>query len=371
MSTFGVKLPWSHGNLYAMRLASNAVRITPLGVRFVNTFSVEDFAGFSSTDGQWNRMDCVPHVGAFCRAPDASSMLVFPVYDVEIPDDWARITQNAYTRHFDSDSACRVDSRRVLSVSDSTYDLSLCDLIDSSLDILWRQDGVMLWRVHAISTVEVAVIFVFTLYFIHCVTSNILTVVRRRTLGAAPDPVSRWQITMFFLALLYTSVSLLTASHSLFAQEIRLAVILSLFITVELLVLGLGLCRNAHGISIITALLFLFSFRVYLSFDNPYSTILATLFASRSFYKLLAYTDRVLLHKFRDANKPGAPSPPSLLLTFLVLSDGLVLAAVLDCAVLPVYIRAFEARLMQALVLFLGALIGSATRLLTVSSPCE
>ena len=341
-------LPWSHGKLYAMRLASTSVRASPRGVHF----SSSDLPGTCS--GTWQSLPCMPTQEALCETRDASRMLVFPNRVVDVPDDWSQIIPNAYTSHFDKDSACVTRTGRSISPGDVRYELSLCDLIDSNLDIITSAEGHMMWRQDDTLTVEVVLIALFALYCVSCVTDNIARLIRRES---TDTPVTKLQAFLVAIVWVYMVVRTITMRCLVPGNQIYLANLLLGFVFLEALFVYFKEKNSkprsrSQGVSVITALLFLVTFRIYHSFDTPYTILLSTLFAARSSYKLLSYG------KHCCESEATARA-------ILLLIDGLVLTAILDVAVFPSSLDPINGAVAQASVLFLGFLFGLVSRVAT------
>ena len=353
------------------------MRISAYGIQFIK--SPDAFPGKNTlhVSNFWNTMRCVPTHDAFCRVQDASEMLLFPTTTVDIPDDWSNIKSNSYIRSFPADSACHGNTGRSILVNDTRYEISLCDLLDSNIDFVWHNDGSLWWRQNRITTIEIVLIVIFSLYCINCVANNIVHMIHRNSLSSEESNhvLSRTQFVLFLGAFLYIILVLfLELQHITFEHEMFLANILVIFVVLEGIVLY-SKFKNAHGISVITSLLFLLSFRVYLSFDNPYSIILAILFATRSNYKFLACTNRLInLQNATETAKSSwfqrAQELPWIQIV-LVVVDVLVLTLIVNIIVSAVSLQEFESALQQGFVLILGMKLGAISRVLTFSSNTE
>ena len=132
-------MPWTHGSLYSLQLRSSFIRITQRGMQYSNSKSLLDLA---ST--QWHSARCEPTLDGLCdMISHEGSMIWFPDTAVALPDDFSRLPDNAYMQRFPNGSACMsMHTGRAVSMTDERYEVSLCDMLDSNLDVIMQDNAI-------------------------------------------------------------------------------------------------------------------------------------------------------------------------------------------------------------------------------------
>ena len=144
-------LNFDAGKFGILRRSTSFVRINNNGVQFIDSNSTTSFFDtrqidlksgcyFSEEDtNNWHQVDCRPSQLALCEQLDDSKMLWFPRGVVDVPDNEQSLigfVDNCYLQH---NLVCQShDTGRVVRIDDTRYEVSLCDLIDSKLDILYH-----------------------------------------------------------------------------------------------------------------------------------------------------------------------------------------------------------------------------------------
>ncbi len=131
-------LDWGSGSLLHHTLASSAVRVSDNRIRFIP-------AGWAVIHSQDSSAACLPHSEALCIVNgndiyEATGVghksKIFPAYDTGV------------TIHGNITHSCIHGSGRVCLASPSTvYDVSVCDTVDGSLDVLFVNDRVHLVQI--------------------------------------------------------------------------------------------------------------------------------------------------------------------------------------------------------------------------------
>jgi len=241
------------------------------------------------------------------------SIWFFPTYNVDLPDDFKKLSTNLYLQDFENFKVCTSsDTNRKLNIGDTRYDTSLCDLFDAKMnfifeggDVFWRQDNT-----------SVYVMFFFALiaiYLVTCLASNILSTFQKTQVEHAHYLL--FLCSSFLFVFLYTLVQSLHFFTSY--NDIYLFFLLSFFVLSELCMAILyGFQRPSFlktcsdetdkqraqsnsvvermtpalrrvSISVPVTMLLMLSACTYYSFDTPYTLILTTVFGIRTCYMLL------------------------------------------------------------------------------------
>lgn len=352
-------LEWTHGTLFALRMGARFLRINPRGMQHSQHMPL------ALEESYFHVARCTPSSTALCQE-SASNMLYFSTGVVDLPDDWHSLRQNDFVRHFQNGSSCSSEyTGRVVKVNDEQYEVSLCDLLDSNMDIVWDStEQLIYWRVDKTWTVDYIAVAVLAVYLISVVSQNMVH-------SMTHDPVTpgfKWlprpyiENIMMWVVLVYSWLSL-TPTRSVLITHIDAAVFvhLSILSVVYLVMNAISLIsryqcreaefhkaelheaefheavfRNKHRVSLFTMGLLLLLLRVYQTTDMPYLLALVFLFGSRFVYKLI----HILV----------AFSSWTLLEYALVVCEALVFASLLG-AVSAAYVFATQATAMQVLIL--------------------
>tara|TARA_B100001540_G_scaffold317699_1_gene352236 strand:+ start:1260 stop:2243 length:984 start_codon:yes stop_codon:yes gene_type:complete len=249
-------------------------------------------------------------------------MLFFPSGVVDLPDDLS-IWKNAITDQpkyvqelLNNNATCtHSTSGREINSVDTRYELSLCDLLDNNLDIVFdaRNERIM-YRFDTTSTAEYIFISILGIYLVSCIAENI------RTVMSSEERIQTWQqqivycimILTTFCYVAYDFIAKNTYNFLLFEYERQLYSLLIAYVVLEFVVFAYGLLggislpplfgytlvpedtpqNKPRGnaircISLLTAFLILLTARIHYSFDNPYIWLLSTIFGVRSFHKFI------------------------------------------------------------------------------------
>lgn len=296
-------LPWDYGRLFGLRMGSNYIRVTARGVQFSTMAALSTMRSVESL-GWTASASCVPTSHALCR--EGRGLVFFPDSGVDVPYDFSQIPSNTITDHFANGSSClRPQSMRSISITDSQYELSLCDLMDANMDILVDcTTDTMYWRQDRTTTAEYICISLMCVYLMSCISANVVKL----------SSTDGFRITWLDLGVLVANLVYLAVQF--FVSELRflvttgdvtLALVLWWYVCGEALVVvmflverGCALAPQAKarppqspqhlyfmgGISVYTALLMLLTLRVHYTFDNPYTHILSVMFGARTFLKV-------------------------------------------------------------------------------------
>ena len=319
-------VPWDSGELQEIGLCSQFMRITARGLHYPSYSSNHRWLweGADKVGSDWTMTKCTPFPGALCeeKAENGNSMLFFPSGVVDLPDDlviWKESIsqQPAYVQKMMNDSAfcTHSTSGREINSVDTRYELSLCDLLDNNLDIVFdaRNERIM-YRFDTTSTAEYIFICILGIYLVSCIAENI------RTVMSSEERIQTWQQQIVYCTMILTTFCFVvydfaaknTYNFLLFEYERQLYSLLLAFVVFEFVIFAHGLLggislppffgyitvpghtpqNKPRGnaircISLLTAFLILLTARIHYSFDNPYIWLLSTIFGIRSFHKFI------------------------------------------------------------------------------------
>ena len=167
-------LPWDHGSLLTARLTARYLRLTVRGLHVASGW----VSSGARLAGTWNRVTCAPTPDALCRDA-ASGDLWLPAVAADVPDDFSRLPRTPLLAEVERAGACQgPDNGRALTVGDHRYEVSLCDVTDMALDIVYR-DGVLYWRRDPVSLAELMALAVVGIFLVAALSQNVTEMFRR------------------------------------------------------------------------------------------------------------------------------------------------------------------------------------------------
>lgn len=235
---------WNFGSIYSLIASSTFVRITPRGLQYslfqINTIPKIDY--IYDKNSKWNTIACEFSNNALCKnfQDDKVNMVVFPTSDdVIVPLNTGNDVRNSYLTLFSNNDACTsMNTGRIVSVSDTSYELSLCDLLDSNLDLLFfkteNQTLNMFWRKDTTDAVFLTILAFLSIYLVSCIAQNIVSVLTKPVVN-----IDRFQlgVTLFVVILLWGTFILFEENLFLITQDDkRMLWHLLLFVTVDWIV---------------------------------------------------------------------------------------------------------------------------------------
>lgn len=332
------KMPWHHGTIYSLRLRSTYLRFTERGMQYSTSRSPP-----LMRDSLWQHDACMPCPDGLCAfgAPQGS-MVWFPTTAVDIPDDFSIIPGNRYLDGFGNASACSsAKTGRAVSMFDQRYEVSLCDLLDSSLDVVFDR-GTVYWRQDTTGTWVYMTISVLSIYLVSCVSDNIVAMMHGRLQNNQRQQIYIVYCTLVLIA--YLLFGQATYGLLLTVEDRDLTAHLFVYVVAQTAAQHTDANDDMHGsrISLLTACIALLTLRVHYSFDNPYMLVLCVLFGVRSYYKFVC----VLV-------KPHG-SPGSVL---LMLADFFVFCSMLDNGLMANSVDIFSGAATQVVLVLVCALV--------------
>jgi hypothetical protein len=306
----GLTLAWSYGSYAQLTRSSIALRVNERGVNFIHTGSVRDLAGSSD----WTSHDCYDSTTSLCVLKDGSR--VFPFDRVSIAANRSRVSPEIAEVALEGCRSTR-ESRRRISDLIYTYDISLCDVVDSRLDVLYlslenrvllRRNATPLWVYVLVSLVSV--------YLVSSIAQNVSALLSTEKTEENTDHgvmhgfmhhftwtalLELGGIGTALLAILIPCFSeMVLVTH----QELAYCVFAVVYVGLHSLYFLYRATRATHAtygatsgastmlsFNLITGTLLLLTQGVYHTIANPYSGILLLMLSLRCFYKLLEDVD--------------------------------------------------------------------------------
>tara|TARA_B100001758_G_scaffold247962_1_gene269300 strand:+ start:30665 stop:31945 length:1281 start_codon:yes stop_codon:yes gene_type:complete len=394
-------VPWNSGELQEIGLCSQFMRITARGLHYPSYSSNHRWLWEEEAEAKgWNLKTCTPFPGALCQQTEASniSMLYLPTGVVDLPDDlsvWeaSKAKQPDYVQDIlNGKASCtHPTSGRKIKAGDDRYELSLCDILDNNLDLVYdgRNQRIM-YRYDETSVAEYILISVLGIYLVSCIAENIRTIIssEQRTYSWHQQIVYTWMIIATFVLVAVDYGYKTTYNFLLFQYERDLYEILFAYVVVEFATFVLipiiqfymetthffqyeiwkgddddestpdPVDHNHEGnaircISLLTAFLILMTVRIHYSFDNPYIWLLSAIFGIRSMHKFI---NRLIapLEEWGDADIDMKRF--HYLKLILHIFDFTVFIAIMEYAVVPSYNLKPEATSSVFLVLVIALL---------------
>lgn len=255
----GVRVDWSMGAVAALTDTSSSLRISSRGLHFYNHGVTPHGQG----------VECIRSPTALCVL--SSGSVVFP-----------EITKPRYAF---GKSHCGTESReRIVTDNETIYDLSVCDLIEGQLDVIYWQDKLHFDFNLFLPEWAYILTSAAVLYLVISLGQNIARVMG--DIEAVTNPMITELVSLGLTVLLLS----LHDPHRIFVADHDRFV---LWLVVAYL--GLYLARHAFDLvmeryvytfNVITVTLIFVTARLYCSFETPYTTIFLILLCTRFFHKL-------------------------------------------------------------------------------------
>ena len=145
-----VPLPWHAGSAHAMQQAARFVRVNARGVLFAGGGRAQD--GLRALDaGLWRSLPCSASEEALCAG---DSVVLFPTQRADVPYADAQYAANPFFAAGGKPCAGTAwagghltGAGRVVNGSDTRYEVTVCDLFDGGLDVVFEPNaGLVRWR---------------------------------------------------------------------------------------------------------------------------------------------------------------------------------------------------------------------------------
>jgi len=276
---------WASGELAALRLGANAVRVSDRGVRFVPANMPLYFWDYSTTTN--DSTACHGRPGAFCATPGGTLLFPESAADARIAGD-AALVDDALGRHIAETEGCERNAARGIDYT-TTYAVTLCDVTQKSFSFLMARGRVRAARLGD-EMWYYALVCVAVVVLVTCLAQNIASLLEDATppgnlaveLGAA----------LLLPAISWYRLSLVTTGDVIFHWYSFFYVLL-----------GTGLWaaakpadRRGAPINVLLGALLHALCRVYDGIESEYVTPLLFLVLVRAFHKAQRQDNNILAY---------------------------------------------------------------------------
>lgn len=224
------KINWNSGFMYSVQISSSIVKINKDRIQWYEY-------GTFNPSSLWRKMECEPTHNAFCRIVQdspPSSVLVFPsgvvdvpvdLHQLRLPDEFSEFMRSGGGLHCDAPT-----SNRMLSFTDNSYDISMCDLVDGNLELVLEPDANLLYiRQRGASLWLTVVLSFLSLYLFVKTCEHFIKLVH----GHRPC-FAHGSITLPFLVAVASLVKLVVTDSVLILQEeITLQIIICVYTVIH------------------------------------------------------------------------------------------------------------------------------------------
>lgn len=295
------KIEWDFGLMYAIQLTASFIRVNADQIQWY------DYGRFHAS-ALWTPLVCEPARNAFCSiVQEDASVLVFPSGIVDMPVDMQKLKlPREFERFFEDIGGLQCSSRtsnRMLSYTDNRYEISMCDLVDGSLEVVLVPGKNILYVRQNKEDVFVTVLLsLLSLYLFVKTCEHFIQLSHGKRLGFAHGSV-----TVPFLIALSVSIKLILAESVLIvAEETTLQLILCVYTLIHT---GVAIRQHSQrqraaredraqgedffadkggtAIGTLIAAQVLLSLELNQTIDSPFLGIYVCLFGLRNFLKFL------------------------------------------------------------------------------------
>lgn len=403
---------YDEGLFFRMIHSGSFMRFSIRGLYFAQNTTIRNL-----TSDNWNSSVCLPVKNALCQdyfaKNDTCQMQYFNTQKITVPEKWsevvqlARATDNAYLSMFTNYTPCAESGQnRYISIDDTQYEFSVCDILDSSIELVYDlHSKQMYWRQDESHFIIYIVLGLIGIYLTSCIANNIVYVLqidnkaeRIATYiaksGKQQDK-DKWlrfldtnfaddknevltylsfennsnkvqlnfhrlilQNAILFPILIFLSiVTVRNEQYYIVQSDQQTFHILLVFMWVEYVAVQMKpnvYC--SYNISLICCMLFLTSLRIHYTFDNPYLIVLGIIFGVRSFFKFLAF---YLYEQSDISSQQSLVVIQTLFRTSLRMFDFFVFVHIVDNAVDLSQTNAIFAELRKAIIFAISMIFGA------------
>jgi hypothetical protein len=285
--------------MYAIQMTASFIRIDADQIQWY------DYGRFHASP-LWTPFACEPARNAFCSIVEdqtPASVLVFPSGDVDMPVDVTKLEMpREFRRFFEKIGGLQCngkESNRMLSYTDTRYEISMCDLVDGKIEVVLIPGENKLYIRQQKTDVFVTVLLsLLSLYLFVKTCEHFIQLSHGKRLGFAHGSV-----TVPFLIALSVSIKLIfTESVLIIAEETTLQQILCVYTLihtsisirsqlrepcVKLEKTDFSNDRSGTAIGTLIAAQVLLSLELNQTIDSPFLSIYVSLFGLRNFLKFL------------------------------------------------------------------------------------
>ena len=290
---------WNYGGMFYVQMSSELIRI--------NKYTIQWFImGQSSVSKSWpneinmrdmptwNMLRCEPVLNAMCQVVDNNAkMLLFPDSVVDMPLNYENLVlPSTFQTELNNKTCSSAHANRKLNVSDIYYEVSLCDLVDTNLEFVYKPyENRVYWRQVPTNTTWLAISTIFSLFFFTKVCEHMLLLLKRKQ-ARFSHSISTLP---FVLACFLLNKHFSTQSYMLMYDEIILHyIVLSYVIALSVTLIATRYYKqspdiNAVSISSLLGILLALTAELQASYDNPFLQLLTYIFATRNFLKFMNF----------------------------------------------------------------------------------
>ena len=184
-------IDWNFGGMFYVQMSSEIIRINKytiqwfiMGQSSVNA-SWPSFIDMKSMP-TWNMLTCKPVMHAMCQVIDnKAKMLMFPDSVVDMPLNFEKLVlPSTFQTKLNNKTCSNAHANRQLNVADISYEVSLCDLVDTDLEFVYKPfDNELHWRQVPTNTTWLAISTIFSLFFFTKVCEHMLLLLQRKKAG--------------------------------------------------------------------------------------------------------------------------------------------------------------------------------------------
>lgn len=335
---------WNSGFMARLLASGNLLRISERGLYYIEQQAVRNLRA-AVLQRSWSSQACLPSFDALCEEQNNAKMQYFNQRKISVPENWpqtvalAAQSKNEYLLLFNDSCPCsRSGFDRFVSIGDTQYELSVCDLLDSKLDVIYDAAHMhVFWRRDQTEYLQYLLLGFVAIYLTSCIANNIVYVLQIDNIGERiakkiaeqKKLLSRQECLEFLKAnfegkdadvmlhlnfdnngapsfvklkllrqnmillpiLLYLTWELSSNVDFLVLEnDVTACVLLLVFMWVEYFAVNLKAdVYMSYNVSLICSMLFLISMRIHYTLDNPYLVVLCVIFGIRSCFKFFAY----------------------------------------------------------------------------------
>jgi hypothetical protein len=293
------KIEWDFGLMYAIQITASFIRIDADQIQWY------DYGRFHAST-LWTPLVCETTRNAFCSIVEEKtpfSVLVFPSGTVDMPVDTAKLElPREFHQFFENIGGLQCKSKtanRLLSYTDNRYEISMCDLVDRNLEVVFIPGKSILYiRQHKVDVFVIVLLSLLSLYLFVKTCEHFIQLSHGKRTG-----FTHGSVTVPFLVALSVSIKLIVAESVLIiAEETTLQQILCVYTlfhtSIAIHAQRKAPCvkfenkdfsndRGGTAIGTLIAAQVLLSLELNQTIDSPFLSIYVSLFGLRNFLKFL------------------------------------------------------------------------------------
>ena len=367
-------IDWNFGGMFYVQMSSELIRINKYTIQwFIMGQSSVSKSWPSFIDMQdmptWHSLRCEPVLNAMCQVVDNNAkMLLFPDTVVDMPLNYEKLVlPSTFQTELNNKTCSSAHANRGLNVSDISYEVSLCDLVDTDLEFVYKPyENLVYWRQVPTNTTWLALSTIFSLFFFTKVCEHMLLLLKRKK-ARFSHSISTLPLVLacFLLNKHYTNQSFMLMYDEIILHYIVLCYVIALSVAL----IGTRYYKqspdiNAVSISSLLGILLALTAELQASYDNPFLQLLTYIFATRNFLKFM---NLIRIHLYTP--KPTWEKLNAFVKTGHWLADTFVLCSILAYGLQVSSSGSAEYITMLVSLLFMSLLTGTALHAHSYNSP--